>query len=82
MADTGNCKVPYFINGTPNSGLTLADTLYSDDGGTTYAYSASEDAEGADSVVTHLQSSMNGAFLAKTGAVAPSFELRFRVVVE
>jgi len=82
VADSGNCKAPYFIDGSPSSGLTLATTLYSDDGGTTYSYSASADADGADAAVTHLQSSMNGAFLPQTGVTAPSFELKFRVIVE
>lgn len=82
VSNTGNCKAPYFVNGSPTSGLTLAVTNYSNNGGTTYAYSASPDIDGADSNVTNLRSSMNGAFQAKTGATAPSFQLKFRVIVE
>ena len=82
VANTGSCLAPYFVNGSPTSGLTLAGTNYSNNGGTTYAYSASPDADGADSNATNLQSSMNGAFQPKTGATAPSFQLKFRVVVK
>jgi len=40
------------------------------------------DAEGTDSSVTNLRASMNGAFQPKTGTTAPSFNLKFRVIVE
>lgn len=82
VIDSGYCKLPYFINGSPVSGLSLASTVYSNDSGATYAYTPSADADGADSGVTNLRSSMNGLFLPKTGATAPSFSLKFRVIVE
>lgn len=82
VANIGSCKTPYFVDGTPSSGLSLAGTLYSNDNGTNYTYSVSADAEGADSSVTNLRSSMNGAFQPKTGAIAPNFSLKFRVIVE
>ena len=82
VANVGSCKAPYFVNGSPTSGLSLAGTNYSNNGGTTYSYAVSPDAEGADSNVTNLRSSMNGAFQPKTGAVAPSFSLKFRVIVK
>ena len=82
VANVGSCKAPYFVNGSPSSGLSLASTVYSNNSGASYAYSASADAEGADSSVTNLRSSMNGAFQPKTGATAPSFQLKFRVIVK
>ncbi|MCF6191192.1 MAG: hypothetical protein L3J51_12000 [Cocleimonas sp.] len=78
----GDCKAPYFVNGSPSSGLSLASIAYSNDGGTTYAYTPSADSEGSDSNVTNIRASMNGAFLPKTGATAPDFQIKFRVVVE
>lgn len=82
VVNSGYCKSPYFVNGSPASGLSLAGTAYSNDNGATYAYTVSADADGADSGVTDLRSSMNGSFLAKTGATAPSFSVKFRVIVE
>ena len=82
VANVGNCSAPYFVNGSPSSGLSLGSTSYSNNNGASYGYSASSDAEGADSNVTNLRVAMSGAFAAKTGAVAPNFSLKFRVVVE
>lgn len=80
--NTGDCKSPYFVNGSPSSGLSLASVVYSDNNGASYAYAATGDADGADSNVTHLKALMNGAFQPRTGATAPNFQLKFRVVVE
>ena len=82
VSNVGNCTPPYFVNGSPSSGMSLASTAYSNNGGATYVYSASGDAEGADENVTNLRAVMNGAFQPKTGATAPSFSLKFRVVVK
>ena len=82
VSNTGSCKAPYFVNGSPSSGLSLSGTVFSNDGGVTYAYLPSPDADGADSNVTDLRTSFNGAFQPKTGATAPSFQLKFRVVVK
>ena len=45
-------------------------------------YSASGDAEGTDANVTNLRAVMNGTFQPKTGATAPNFSLKFRVLVK
>ena len=82
VSNTGNCKTPYFVNGTPDSGLSLSGTVYSNDGGATYTYLPTPDADGADFDVTDLRSSFNGAFQPKTGATAPNFQLKFRVIVK
>ena len=82
VSNVGSCKAPYFVNGSPSSGLSLAGVAYSNNNGATYAYAASADAEGADANVTNLRASMNGAFQPKTGATAPNFQLKIRVIVE
>ncbi len=78
----GNCKAPYFTNGSPSSGLSLASVAYSNNGGTSYVYSPVADADGVDSNVTDFRAAFNGAFQPKTGVTAPSFQLKFRVMVQ
>ncbi|MEH6456369.1 MAG: hypothetical protein V7749_08605 [Cocleimonas sp.] len=65
VTNTGNCLAPYFTNGTPSSGLSLAAINYSDDDASSYSYSATADAEGADGNVTNLQITTNDGFLSK-----------------
>lgn len=78
-----------FVDGLPPSGLSFhfgalgdpADDLeFSADGGTSYAYTPSPDAEGFDAAVTHLRVRPGGRFLAAGGSApaAPSCTLRFR----
>jgi len=76
------CKAPYFVDGTPSSGLTLANVDYSNNGGTSYTYTPSPDAEGTDNTVTHIRVKMNGAFQPKTGTTAPNFQIKFRITVK
>ncbi len=78
----GHCQAPYFVDIPLNSGLTLASVVYSNDGGASYSYTASPDAEGTDSMVTNLRASTIGSFLPKIGVTAPSFQLKFRVIVD
>ncbi|MEO1575020.1 MAG: hypothetical protein AAFU65_08690, partial [Pseudomonadota bacterium] len=77
-----------FVDGAPTSGLTfnyagLASTLddidFSNDGGSTFGYTPTPDARGADANVTHLRIRPQGRFAA---GGAPAFEFRFRVVVD
>ncbi len=82
VSNVGDCAPPYFVNGTPSSGLSLASVTYSDDNGVTYAYSPPADFEGTNSNVTNLRASMNGAFQPQTGVTAPNFQLKFRVIVK
>ena len=80
--NTGYCRVPYFVDGTVSSGLTMGTVVYSDNGGTSYAYSASGDGDGADAFVTHLSAPTTGQFQPLTGGLPSSFSIKFRVVVE
>lgn len=90
IAGSGSGPVS-FAQGAPSSGLSysyaslasLVDDLeFSNDGGATWSYVPTPDANGADPAVTHLRVSPKGTFAAKTGPTAPSFTLRFRVRVE
>ena len=82
VTNTGQCKAPYFVNGSPSSGLSLGATHYSNNNGATFTYSPIPDVEGTDSNVTNLRASMNGGFLPKTGVNAPNFSVKFRVIVK
>ena len=81
VADTTNCLSPYFIDGSVSSGLSLSVVTYSNDG-TTYYSSPSPDADGANNAITHLRVATSGSFLPQTGATAPSFTLKFRVIIQ
>jgi len=82
VSNLGSCSAPYFIDGSPSSGLTLANVLYSNNNGTSFTYTPLADANGADANVTNLRASMNGAFQPKSGVNSPNFDLRFRVIVK
>jgi hypothetical protein len=79
-----------FLNGTPTSSLTYiytalnspADNLeFSNDGGTTWAYQPTADANGCDPAITHIRVRPQGSMAAAGGSGNPWFELRFRVRV-
>lgn len=76
-----------FTDGAPASGLTFAfvslgdggdDVSFSGDGGATFGYLPTPDANGVDPGVTHLRINPKGAFAADGAA----FQLQYRVRVE
>jgi len=84
-----------FLDNTPAggvvSGLTytfialnsaIDDVSFSNDGGATYNYTPTPDANGVDATVTHIRIAPKGAMAANTGAGNPNFELRFKVKVK
>ncbi len=80
-----------FEDGTPVSGLTynfidfasaLDDVDFSNNGGVTYTYEPSPDADGFDPDVTHFRVAPGGAFAGSGGGGDPSFSLKLRVRVE
>ena len=80
-----------FVDGTPPSGLSyiflgLGNTTdglsFSNDGGATYVYVPSPDANGVDTNVTNIRISTLGQFLASGGAGDPSFRILFRVKIQ
>jgi uncharacterized repeat protein (TIGR01451 family) len=80
-----------FTNGTPSSTLTytftsLASTTdnlaFSNNGGATYVYTPSADADGCDASVTHFRVNPQGTFAGNTGTGSPSFNLQLQVVVK
>lgn len=82
VANHGDCVVPYFVDGSPTSGLTVGTIEYSDTGGSTFTYAPIADGYGTDSSVTHLAAPTLGEFQPMTGSTPPSFSLKFRVMVE
>ena len=79
-----------FVNGTPSSSLTYtyaaltspADDLeFSNDGGVSWTYQPTPDANGCDPAITHIRVRPQGSMAAAGGSGNPWFELRFRVRV-
>jgi parallel beta-helix repeat protein len=79
-----------FTNGTPTSALTYTfsglgnggdDLEFSNNGGTSWAYTPVANAEGCDPAVTHIRVRPKGTMAGATGAGNPFFEVRFRVRV-
>lgn len=75
-----------FTDGSPATGLTYNfsalssttdDVAFSSDGGATFTYSPTANAQGIDPAVTHIRINPKGA-----QAPATSFQARFRVVVQ
>ncbi len=78
-----------FVNGTPSSALTwtftalnnLADDLdFSNDGGTTWTYVPTADAQRCDAAITDIRMRPKGTMPGQ-GVGSPNFELQFRVVL-
>lgn len=79
-----------FTNGTPTSALTYTfsglgnggdDLEFSNNGGSSWAYTPVPNADGCDPTVTHIRVKPKGTMAGATGAGNPFFELRFRVRV-
>jgi parallel beta-helix repeat protein len=79
-----------FTNGTPTSALTYTfsglgnggdDLEFSNNGGSTWAYTPVANADGCDPTVTHIRVRPKGTMAGATGAGNPFFEVRFRVRV-
>ena len=80
-----------FVDGAPLSGVSynfvnLASTTdglsFSNNGGATYTYAPSPDADGVDTNITNIRIATIGQFLASGGAGNPSFTILFRVKVK
>jgi uncharacterized repeat protein (TIGR01451 family) len=80
-----------FINGATPSGLTYtflglgsgADSLeFSNDNGTSWAYTPTADGNGVDAAVTNIRVRPTGTFSSASGPNQPSFILRFQVRVK
>jgi parallel beta-helix repeat protein len=79
-----------FTNGTPSSALTYTfsglanggdDVEFSNNGGSSWAYTPVANANGCDPAVTHIRVKPKGTMAAASGAGNPYFEVRFRVRV-
>lgn len=80
-----------FVDGAPPSGLSYNFTSlgsntdnisFSNNGGASYLYTPSPDANGVDPNVTNIQVSPQGQFMAPSGAGNPTFIIKFRVRVD
>jgi hypothetical protein len=80
-----------FVDGSPPSGLSynfvsLASTTdglsFSNNGGVSFVYTPSPDADGVDTNVTNIRIATIGQFLASSGSGDPSFNVLFRVKVQ
>ena len=80
-----------FTNGAPSSTLTYTylnlgnptDSIsFSNNGGASYGYTPSADADGCDPAVTHFRVNPAGTFAGNTGGGSPSFNLQLQVVVQ
>jgi uncharacterized repeat protein (TIGR01451 family) len=79
-----------FINGSPASGLSYSflalddiddDVAFSDDGGVTFDYEPSADANGVDTAVNAIWINPKGAFAFSNGG-DPSLQLAFKMIVQ
>ncbi|MEA3064236.1 MAG: trimeric autotransporter adhesin, partial [Sphingomonadales bacterium] len=80
-----------FAQGTPPSGLTYTytslssttdDVAFSNNGGISFGYSPTPDANGFDAAVTHIRITPRGTFAGATGSGSPSFTISYRVRVK
>lgn len=79
-----------FAQGSPSSGLAYAfaglgsttdDLAFSNDNGSSFAYTPTADASGYDPAVTHIRVTPRGVFAGATGSGSPNFSLSYRVKV-
>jgi len=80
-----------FIDGTTSSGLTYSfvalddpddDVAFSDDGGATFDYEPSANADGVDPAVTTIRVNPKGDLAGSIGAGDPSMQISFKAVVQ
>ena len=82
VTNSGDCVLPYLVDGSPTSGLTAGTIEYSDNNGSSFGYTPVADGYGTDSSATHLAAPTLGEFQGMSGSIPPSFSLKFRVMVE
>ena len=58
------------------------DVSFSNDGGATFTYAPTADANGVDLTVTHIRINPKSNFLGNTGSGDPSFEAYFKAIVQ
>ena len=81
-------KPPFtFTDGSTSSGLSVtsgsdANITYSNNGGSTFAYTPSCTRPCTDTAITNFRITFTGSMNGKTGASAPSFNITFNVVIQ
>ncbi len=58
------------------------DVSFSNDGGTTFTYTPTADANGVDLTVTHIRINPKGDFLGNSGGNDPNIEVYFKATVQ
>ena len=80
-----------FVDGATTSGLSYSfvalddpddDVAFSDDGGVTFNYEPSANADGVDPAVTSIRVNPKGDLAGSIGSGDPSMQISFKVVVE
>lgn len=80
-----------FVDGSPPSGLSYTftslgtstdDIEFSNDSGSTWTYTPVASGDGTDPVVTDIRINLRGIFAGSTGSGDPSFQLRFKDVIQ
>jgi hypothetical protein len=80
-----------FAQGAPPSGLSYAysglasttdDLAFSNNGGSSFAYTPVADASGYDPAVTHIRVTPNGVFAGASGSGSPRFTISYRIKVQ
>lgn len=71
------------IHGSPSSGLSCPSgaITYSNDGGSSWTYTPSPDASGADAFITHMKISLNGRFSGSLPSSPSSATVSYRVKI-
>ena len=89
--DGGTSGPVEFVEGSPASGIsfvftslssTTDDVEFSNDGGITYNYSPTANANGVDPAVTHIRIRPGGTFQGDSGSGAPTAIFNFKTIVE
>ena len=80
-----------FVDGTTASGLSYSfvalddpndDVAFSDDGGVTFDYEPSANADGVDPAVTTIRVNPKGVLAGSIGSGDPSMQISFKAVVQ
>ena len=80
-----------FLDGNPSSGITYTfgglgdptdDLYFSNDGGVSYNYTPTADANGVDAAVTHIRIGSTSAFAGDSGLGATSAQYQFKTRIK
>ena len=70
-----------FVQGSINSGVTVSNIKYSNNGGSTFSYTPVADGLGCDAAITHIKVTTTGTMSCKTSAGEPSFRIDLKTLL-